>query len=259
MTAVDIVRWNREATEPVLVVTGLTRAFGSFYAVRDVSFRINLGEVRAIIGPNGAGKTTLFHLISGYLRPTAGRILLCGQDIVGLPPHRIARLGISRAFQTTNIFPGFSVIENVLVALHARRGEAMRLWRRVDAALVDEAEVLLERVNLRHLAVQPANALSHGDQRALEIAIALAAAPKLLLMDEPTAGMSPYETQRTMELVRDIVQRERLTVLLSEHDMDVVFGLADQITVMEAGRVLAEGRPHEVRENPDVVRAYLGD
>ena len=244
---------------PILDVVDLTKSFGGYTAVNGVSMRVAKGEVRAVIGPNGAGKTTLFSLLSGYLKPTRGQVVLDGVPIAKKPSHLIARLGVSRAFQTTNIFPNFSVLDNVLVSIFSYEKRSYQLWGKQDKMILERAEYLLGLVNLQHLRHVPASTLAHGDQRALEIAIALGGSPKLLLLDEPTAGMSPFETQETIRLLEQIVKEQALTVVLSEHDMDVVFGLAQRITVMEAGRVLAEGTPDEVRNNPDVIRAYLGE
>ncbi len=245
--------------QPMLAVSDLTKIFGGYTAVNHVSFRVARGEVRAVIGPNGAGKTTLFQLLSGYLRPTSGSIVFDGVEIAGKRPHQVARLGVGRAFQTTNIFPTFTVMENVLISLFTHHGMHFRMWRRKERRMLEKAEHILEMVHLENNRFTAANTLAHGDQRALEIAIALGCKPKMLFLDEPTAGMSPFETQETILLLGRIIEEENLTVVLSEHDMDVVFGLAKQVTVLEAGKVLAEGTPEEVRVNPDVIRAYLGD
>ncbi|MCY0902458.1 MAG: ABC transporter ATP-binding protein [Firmicutes bacterium] len=248
-----------ETTRPMLEVSGLTKTFGGYTAVHDVAITTAVGEVRAIIGPNGAGKTTLFNLLSGYLKPTHGAIVLDGVNIAGKAPHRIARAGVSRAFQTTNIFPTFTVLDNVLISLFARHRLQFHLWGRRSRQLRDKAENILEMVHLQDDRTKLASMLAHGNQRALEVAIALGCEPKALLLDEPTAGMSPYETHDMIALLERIVHDHGLTVLLSEHDMDVVFGLADQVTVMEAGRVLAQGPPEEIKHNPEVRRAYLGE
>lgn len=245
--------------QPMLEVSDLTKAFGGYVAVNSVSFKVARGEVRAVIGPNGAGKTTLFNLLSGYIKPTRGRIALDGVEVSGKSPHHIARLGVSRAFQTTNIFPTFSVLDNVLVSLFTHHRRHFQMWGRRDPAMLEEAHRILEMVHLQDALARQASTLAHGDQRALEMAIALGCEPTILLLDEPTAGMSPYETQDTIVMLDRIVKQEGLTVVLSEHDMEVVFGLAGQITVMEAGKVLAEGNPSAVRTNPDVIRAYLGE
>ncbi len=243
----------------MLDVVDVTKSFGGYIAVSGVSLQVARGEVRAIIGPNGAGKTTFFSLLSGYQKPTKGQVIFDGAVISGKPPHHIARLGVGRAFQTTNIFPNFSVLENVLVSIFTYQKRNFQFWGKRDKKIIEQAEYLLGLVNLEHSLHVPASTLAHGDQRALEIAIALGSSPKLLLLDEPTAGMSPFETQETIRMLEQIVRQQNLTVVLSEHDMEVVFGLAKRITVLEAGRVLAEGTPEEVRNNADVIRAYLGE
>ncbi|MFO2549887.1 ABC transporter ATP-binding protein [Alicyclobacillus cycloheptanicus] len=240
-------------------VVELTKSFGGYTAVNGVNFTVADGEVRAIIGPNGAGKTTLFHLLSGHLKPTRGQVLLDGVEIGGRAPHHIARRGVSRAFQTTNIFPSFTVFDNVLVSVLAHHRRQFHFWGRRDAEMVKRVLNILEMVHLADAKDQLASTLAHGDQRALEVAIALGSEPRVLLLDEPTAGMSPYETQEMIRLLQHVIADRGLTVILSEHDMDVVFGLAHRITVIEAGSVLAEGTPEEIRNNPDVIRAYLGE
>ena len=246
-------------TVPALRVESITKAFGAFVAVRDVSFSVEPGEVLGIIGPNGAGKTTIFNLLHGVVRPTTGHIFLGNLEVTGRKVHQLARLGMARAFQTTNIFPSFSVMENLLVAIYSAEGRAFRMWGSHDKKMWEDARRILSLVHLTRFSDATANSLSHGDQRALELAIALSSSPKILLLDEPTAGMSPYETQSTIDLLKRIISEKELTVVLSEHDMKVIFGLADRITVLEAGRVLATGNPDEIRQNPEVRRAYLGE
>lgn len=243
----------------LLETRGLVKAFGGLRAVDGVDLVVEQGRIHAVIGPNGAGKTTLFNVITGYLRPTAGRVLFRGQDITGWPPHRIARFGLARTFQITNIFPRLTVLESVQVALAAARGREKDLLSRSDRAFRDEAMALLEDVGLIGLADLQARALSHGDQRALEVALALATGPKLLILDEPTAGMSPWETERTVELIYEVARRRGLTVVLCEHDMQVVFKISDWITVMHQGRVIAEGLPDRIRRNETVIQVYLGE
>lgn len=242
-----------------LQTVDLSRRFGPFMAVDRVSINIKEGEIRAIIGPNGAGKTTFFNLLSGHMPPSHGQVFLKGQAIGGHPPHEVARLGMSRAFQTTNIFPELTVEQNIEIALLGLNRQTMAFWRRTARNIQSQADQYLEMVGLSAQRKRPAGILAHGDQRALEVALALALKPSVLLLDEPTSGMSPFETQKTVELLKNIIAQLKLTVVLSEHDMDVVFGLADRITVMERGRVLAEGNPQEIRTNPEVIRAYLGD
>ena len=245
--------------EPLLVVSGVSRAFGGLRAVDDVSLTVLAGDRHAIIGPNGAGKSTLFNLITGRLRPDAGRIVFDGRDITGQPPHRIARAGIGRAFQITTIFPRLTVRQNLQYAMLAHRGAIRRPYGLADRQCREEAMDLIEAVGLGPYASLPAGQLSHGDQRAIELAISLALGSKLVLLDEPTAGMSPYETQKAMELVRRIASERDLTLLFCEHDMEVVFGSARTVTVMHLGRVLTEGTPEDVRRDPDVQKVYLGE
>jgi len=237
----------------------LSKSFGGYTAVNKVSFSAKQGEVRAIIGPNGAGKTTLFNLLSGHLKPSGGRIRLNGEEISGKSPHRIARHGISRAFQTTNIFPSFTAFDNVLVSVLAHSSRHFQFWGRRNQAVVRHVNEILDMVHLGDFRDKLAGTLAHGDQRALEVAIALGSHPHVLLLDEPTAGMSPYETDNMIQLLRNVVSGSGLTVVLSEHDMDVVFGLAQFITVIDAGQVIANGTPEEIRVHPDVIRAYLGE
>jgi len=247
-----------ERGEPLLVVQGLSRSFGGLRAVQDVDLVVHAGDRHAIIGPNGAGKSTLFNLITGRLKPDAGRVTFAGRDITGKPPHVIARAGIGRAFQITMIFPRLTVIQNLQYAMLAHRGYTARPFGIADRMFRDEAMELLEAVGLDQYAALPAGQLSHGDQRAIELAISLALGSRLVLLDEPTAGMSAFETQKAMELVRRVAQEKRLTLLFCEHDMEVVFGTARTVTVMHLGRVLTEGTPDEVRANPDVQKVYLG-
>jgi len=242
----------------LLEVDHLRKSFGGLHVTDDVTFVVNEGEIRSVIGPNGAGKTTLFNQITGYLRPNSGEVRLGGTRISGLKPHQIVRRGMARAFQITNVFPRLTVFENVQSALIVRRNRVLDLAGNGGMVAADAVWDLLDAVGLREQAPLQAGVLSHGDQRALEVAIALGSGPRLLLLDEPTAGMSPYETARTVELIRRIATAQRLTVLFSEHDMDVVFGISDRVTVLHQGRVIAEGTPAEVRENAEVVRVYLG-
>lgn len=236
----------------------LEKAFGGFKATSDVNLELESGERRAIIGPNGAGKTTLFNLLTGMLKPDSGEVEIEGRRVTGMPPHEVAGLGVTRAFQVTSIFGKLSVLRNVQVALLASSGLTARPWGKSWSEKVNEARSILEEVGLEGLAGTSAATLSHGDQRALELAIALAGEPRLLILDEPTAGMAPAETERAMELIRRIIAERGITLLFSEHDMGVVFDTADRITVMHQGRVLAEGEPDEVRANAEVQEIYLG-
>ncbi len=245
---------------PALLRTDrLTKAFGALTAVNDVSVAVETGSLHSIIGPNGAGKTTLFNLLTGQYAPTAGRIVFDGADIAGTPPHAIAHRGIARSFQRTNVFPALSLLDNVWVAVFARQERwAGLLWRRVDRypALQERALTALAEVGLRDKARDPAGAVSHGEQRQLELAIALAAAPRLLLLDEPAAGLSPDETRRMIALLAGL--KGRYTIVLVEHKMDVIMTISDRISVMSFGSVIAEGTPAEIQRNADVRRAYLG-
>ena len=235
----------------------LTRAFGSLIAVDHVGITIGRGELRSIIGPNGAGKTTLFRLISGELAPSGGRIWFDRRDITGLPQHHIARLGVAKSYQITNVFPRLSVLENVRVAVqgHAR---SFDFWSRADRLVGtrDRAFAILESIRLERRAGLLAAHLSHGEKRHLEIAIALASDPALLLLDEPTAGMSPEETDEMIVLIRELALGR--TVVLVEHKMKVVMKISDRITVLHQGQVLAEGPPDEIRANLRVQQTYLG-
>ena len=230
--------------------------FDGLTALNNVCITVQPGEIRAIIGPNGAGKSTFFNCVTGVLRPTAGRIIFAGEDITGLPPHRISKKAIARSYQITNILPGATVLENVRIAAQSRQ-HAWSLLRhyRSYTDVIDRARAVLDAVGLREDEDEVAANLSHGAQRNLEIGIALATEPKLLCLDEPTAGMSVAETQATVELVRRIAQD--LTILIVEHDMEVVMGLARIITVLHYGEVLAEGTPAEIQANPRVQEVYL--
>jgi ABC-type branched-subunit amino acid transport system ATPase component/ABC-type branched-subunit amino acid transport system permease subunit len=243
----------------MLRLEDLSKAFGGLRAVEGVGLEVLQGDRHAVIGPNGAGKSTLFNLITGRLKPDRGRVVFDGRDITGRPAHVIARAGIGRAFQVTSIFPRLSVRQNLQYAMLAQRGDSRRVWGLADRLYREDALELLDAVGLGAYAELPAGQLSHGDQRAIEIAISLALGSKLVLLDEPTAGMSPYETQKAMELVRQLASERGLTVLFCEHDMQVVFGTARTITVMHLGRVLAQGSPDQVRSNPDVQKVYLGE
>ena len=243
---------------PALLETeDLTRAYGSLLAVSRVNVAIQKGELRSIIGPNGAGKTTFFKLISGEVRPTSGRIRFNGRDIAGLSQHEVCRLGITKSYQITNIFPHLTVLENVRVAAQGY-ARSFNFWSRADrlTEVRDRALAILETIGLATRAELLAAHLSHGEKRHLEIAIALAAEPILLLLDEPTAGMSPEETDETMLLIRELAAGR--TVVLVEHKMKLVMNISDRITVLHQGQVLAEGTPEEIRANELVQQTYLG-
>ena len=239
-------------------VEHLIKDFGGLRALDDVTVGVEPGERRAIIGPNGAGKTTLFNIITGLLPPTAGRILLGGQDITGLPAHRRAQLGLGRTFQITTLFPRLSVRENVLLAVQAVDRARFTLHRPVEAFphLFRQAEALLERWGLRDRAGTPVRFLSHGEQRQVELLLALATHPKVLLLDEPAAGLAPAETAALADILRGLTRET--TILLIEHDMDVAFSLADRVSVLHYGGVMAEGTPEAVRQDPQVAAIYLG-
>jgi ABC-type branched-subunit amino acid transport system ATPase component/ABC-type branched-subunit amino acid transport system permease subunit len=243
----------------LLRVEGLSKRFGGLKAVDGVSLEVLEGRRHAVIGPNGAGKSTLFNLLTGQIRPDSGKVVFGGVDITGRRPYQLSRFGIGRAFQITNIFPKLTVLQNLQYSMLAHRGDTVRPFGIADRRYRDEAMQLLDAVGLGPAAALPAGLLSHGDQRALELAISLALGTRLLLLDEPTAGMSPYETKRAMELVNGVVAQQGLTLLFCEHDMDIVFGIADVVTVMHQGSVLAEGTPEAIRSNPEVQRIYLGD
>jgi branched-chain amino acid transport system ATP-binding protein len=236
----------------------LTRAFGALTAVNDVSLSVEPGTLHSVIGPNGAGKTTLFNLFTGQVPPSSGRIIFDGRDITGTPPQRVAHLGIARSFQRTSVFPALSVLDNVWIAVFARSSWAGLAWRRADRypELTDRALTALGEVGLLDKAGQPAREISHGEQRQLELAIALAASPRLLLLDEPAAGLSPDETRRMVALVRGL--KGRYTIVLIEHKMDVIMTISDRISVMHFGSLIAEGTPAEIQQNAEVRRAYLG-
>jgi branched-chain amino acid transport system ATP-binding protein len=242
----------------MLKVESLKKSFGDFKAVNDANLSVEDGQLVAVIGPNGAGKTTLFNLITGQLRPDAGRISFKKSDISRLPPYEICRRGIARSFQIANIFPRLSVFRNVQVSVLSQKRLSGILFKPVDRLVVDETQRILERVGLTDRKFDVAGSLSHGDKRALEIAIALGNKPQLLILDEPTAGMSPDETAATMNLIKQLASDHGLTILFCEHDMEVVFNVAQSIMVMQHGSTIAQGPPEEVRQNKTVQEAYLG-
>jgi len=242
----------------MLHVQAVHKSFGDFKAVNGANLTVAQGELIAVIGPNGAGKTTLFNLITGQLEPDGGRILFKGADIAGLPPYIICRRGIGRSFQIVNIFARLTVFENVQVSVLSQQKRSRDLFRPAKNLAVEETEHLLQDVGLADLSGETAGTLSHGDQKILEIAIALGSQPKLLILDEPTAGMSPEETLTTMELIRHLASTQGLTFLFCEHDMQVVFSVAQSIMVMHQGQTLIQGTPEEVRNNETVQQAYLG-
>ena len=245
--------------EPVLRIEGLTKSFGGLRVTDKVTFDVRPGELHAVIGPNGAGKTTLINQICGTLHPDAGLIMFCGEDVTRLPVERRAQRGLARSFQITSILPGFSVLENVALAVQAKSGSSFRFFGRAadEEALNAPALAALAQVGLAQRASVAAGELSHGEKRALELAIALATEPKLLLLDEPMAGTGHDESERLVAVLRSL--KGRFPMVLVEHDMHAVFALADRISVLIYGRILASGTPEEVRADPQVIAAYLGE
>jgi branched-chain amino acid transport system ATP-binding protein len=245
--------------EPILQARGLARRFGGVAAVDEVDLDLLAGEIHALIGPNGAGKTTLVNLITGELRPDRGRVMLEGQEVTGLAVERRRHLGLARSFQITSVFPSFSALDNVAMAVQALDGHSFRFLTdaRSDKRLVGPAREALAEVGLADAASTPAGALAHGERRQLEMAMALVGRPRALLLDEPMAGMSAEESKRMVELLARL--RRRYAVLLVEHDMDAVFRLADRISVLVYGRLIATGGPAEIRANAEVRSAYLGE
>ena len=244
----------------LLKVEGVSRHFGSLIAVDNVSMVVEPGELRAVIGPNGAGKTTFFNLISGLLQPSSGRIVFDGEDVTGLLPARRVWRGMARTFQVTEIFPELSVRENLRIPVEGAAGYRLRPWlsRQADAAVRARVAELMDMGGLGGKADRLAGELSHGDQRATEIMMALALKPRLLLLDEPTAGMGDQETYDVTRLIRRLHKDQKLSIVLIEHDMRVVFNLADRIMVLAEGRILAEGTPKQIAANEQVQAAYLG-
>jgi len=242
----------------MLQVEAVDKSFGDFMAVYGANLTVAEGELVAVIGPNGAGKTTLFNLITGQLKPDGGRIIFRGEDISRLPPYQICKRGIARSFQIVNVFPRLTVFENVQVAVLSQQRRSSNLVSPAQNLAMQETKSILKSVSLSAKATNIAGSLSHGDQKVLEIAIALGNEPELLILDEPTAGMSPEETAATMELIKGLADARGLTILFCEHDMDVVFSIAQSIMVMHQGRTLIQGDLQEVRSNKEVQEAYLG-
>lgn len=242
----------------MLRVESIYKSFDDFMAVNGARLTVERGALVAVIGPNGAGKTTLFNLITGLHKPDRGKIIFEDQEIGGLAPYEICRRGIARAFQIANIFPRLSVFENVQVAVFAQQRQSRNLFQPAQRLARAETEEILENTGLQQQAQRVAGALSHGDQRILEIAIALGSQPRLLILDEPTAGMSPEETVKTMNLVQQLARARGITILFCEHDMDIVFSVAQSIMVMRHGETIIQATPDEVRQNHQVQEAYLG-
>ncbi len=246
-------------TEPMLQVENLTKRFGGIVATDDLTLNIAANELHAVIGPNGAGKTTLIAQLSGQLKSDAGHVRFDGQEITALPMDRCSRLGLARTFQITSLFLDLSALDNVVLAVQAQAGHSFHFWRnaRAEPALREPARAALARVGLSARADLPASLLSHGEHRQLELAMALAGNPRMLLLDEPMAGLGPEESARMVGTL--LALKQELTILLVEHDMDAVFALADRITVLVYGRVIASGAPADIRANPQVRDAYLGE
>jgi branched-chain amino acid transport system ATP-binding protein len=245
-------------TAPVLSVDGLSKHFGGVQAVRDVGFDVEAGEIVALIGPNGAGKSTCFNMLGGQIRPDSGRVRVGGRDVTGRSPPRIFRAGVGRTFQIARVFASMTVLENVQTALLSHRRRHYGLLVRARGQHAALAERLLGRVGMAGQAHRPAEALAYGDIKRVELAMALANDPALILMDEPTAGMAPGERATLMRQVTELARRDGRAVLFTEHDMDVVFGHADRVLVMDRGALIAEGTPATVRRDPEVRRVYLG-
>lgn len=245
-------------TGPLLDIRGLTMVFGGFTAVAEVDLAVRPGTIHSVIGPNGAGKTTLFRVVTGAHRPTGGTVRFDGHDITGARPHVVSRRGLTQSFQITNVFPRLTVLESVQVAILARHRRSGDLVSARSRRVAGEATELLAKVGLPAVADAQAQTLSHGDQRILEVALALATRPRLLLLDEPTAGMSPAETGRMVDLVTSLAAARGLAIVLCEHDMDIVFGISHEVTVLHRGRVIVHGPPETVQADPEVAEVYLG-
>jgi branched-chain amino acid transport system ATP-binding protein len=243
----------------LLDVRDLKKSFDGFQAVGGVSFSVPQGSISAIIGPNGAGKTTLFNLITGHLSPDAGSVTFKNREITGIAPHDLCRLGMGRSFQRTNIFPRLTVFQNIQAAFLCHRGRGWNLLAPVDPFYREDTQALLDAVGLLDKAGEVAGFLSHGNQKQLELGITLALEPEILLLDEPTAGMSAQETRESIHLIERIARERGLTLLFTEHDMEVVFAIAHRITVLHQGLVIADGTPEEVRAHEEVRRVYLGE
>ena len=243
----------------MLEARGLSKSFGGFAALTGVSFAVPQGSISAIIGPNGAGKTTLFNVLTGHLVPDGGHVVFKGSDVTGIAPHDLCRLGVGRSFQRTNIFPRLTVFQNVQAAFASHRRQGWNFLTPMERLYRAETEEILGAVGLLDRAAEVSAFLSHGAQKQLELGIALALEPELLLLDEPTAGMSVTETRESIALIERLARERNLTLLFTEHDMEVVFGIARRITVLHQGRVIADGAPDDVRRDADVRRVYLGD
>jgi branched-chain amino acid transport system ATP-binding protein len=252
---------NRNMADDVLRIENLSKSFEGNQVFNDISFAVPKGELSAIIGPNGAGKTTLFNLITGYLIPDKGRVIFKEKDISGMQPFDIVRLGMARAFQITNIFPRMSVLENVVTTIITKDNGNLNMITAVSKlkAVHERAYQVLENVGLADLAHRQSGTLAHGNQKRLDMAVALALEPELLLLDEPMAGMSPEERWQMVELVKQLWERLKITMVFIEHDMDMVFGISQKVRVLCYKTLLAEGTPQEISSNPQVIEAYLGE
>lgn len=245
----------------ILRIENLSKSFEGSQVFNEVSFSVQAGELSSIIGPNGAGKTTMFNLITGYHLPDEGKVVFDGTDITGMQPFDIVRLGMARAFQRTNIFPKMTVAENVVTTIISKNKKSLNIvtpFRKL-AAVHERTREILESVGLAEMADKQSGALAHGNQKRLDIAVALALEPKLLLLDEPTAGMSPEERRQIVRLVRDLWERLKITMVFIEHDMDIVFGISQKVRVLCYKTLLAEGTPKEISSNEEVIKAYLGE
>jgi branched-chain amino acid transport system ATP-binding protein len=245
--------------DPLLAIEGLSKHFGGVVASDTITLEVPEGELHAVIGPNGAGKTTLIGQLAGEITPDAGRISFAGEDITALPTWRRSQLGLARSFQITSLFPDFTALDNVALAVQAHSGHSFRFWReaRLEPALREPAGAALARVGLAQRGGLLVSRLSHGEHRQLEIAMALATRPRMMLLDEPMAGMGPEESARMVAMLREL--KREVTILLIEHDMEAVFALADRITVLVYGRIIASGSPEAIRADPEVRQAYLGE
>jgi branched-chain amino acid transport system ATP-binding protein len=244
--------------DKILQTENLTRHFGGVRAVESVNMGVERGQIHAVIGPNGAGKSTLFNLITNFIEPDSGRVLFNGQEITGQPAHAICRMGIARSFQLTNIYPKLTVFDSVQMSLISHRGLAGNFFKSRRSVLKDETEKILEMFGLADQRNVMGELLPHGDKKRLELAVSLGNEPSLLLMDEPTAGMAPEETWSTVKLIHMLAREHNITILFSEHNMDVVFDIADQISVLYYGQIIFEGAPSEVQKNEKVREVYLG-
>jgi len=248
-------------TDIILEANGLSKNFGGLVAVDDVSLKVERGKIHSIIGPNGAGKTTLFNLLSGRYKPTAGQVIFKGQDISDLPINQRALRGMGRSFQITNVFPNLTVLENVRLAVQAHSNTNFTWWRRADSyqPFIDKAYDVLKTVGLEKNVASLATTLPHGGKRKLELAIIIASDPELLLLDEPTAGMASEQVPELLETIEQIRQQDNKTIVLVEHNMNVVMGVSDKITVMNLGRLLSEGTPEQIAQDETVQKVYLGE